>query len=237
MRENDSCPSYRPTAIRRAILILERHSYSRAVIALRFKPPCPSSSTTCCTATTAAAASNGRFAPLLCRVICCVRSPRSLSASLQETFADIKARRSAEGVARLEFNVLSEMATFVVEGPQCASLAALLVPYIRRKVRGGLPLTEMNRRSVLLTLSRLLPRVERPEQYTVDIGRQLLLNGRPETIAACVAAACALGPRFAKSSQLLSDMNAMNPKRLSEPVGRIIRAFSFILEPCECDML
>jgi len=61
--------------------------------------------------------------------------------------------------------VLSEMATFVVEGPQCASVAALLVPYIRRKVRGGLPLTEMNRRSVLLTLSRLLPRVERPEQY------------------------------------------------------------------------
>lgn len=110
------------------------------------------------------------------------------------------------------------MATFVVEGPQCASLAALLVPYIRRKVRGGLPLTEMNRRSVLLTLSRLLPRVDRPEQYTVDIGRQLLLNGRAETIAACVAAACALGPRFARSSELLCDMNAMNPKRLSEPV-------------------
>lgn len=137
----------------------------------------------------------------------------------QETFADIKARRSAEGVARLEFNVLSEMATFVVEGPQCASLAALLVPYIRRKVRGGLPLTEMNRRSVLLTLSRLLPRVECPEQYTVDIGRQLLLNGRPETISACVAAACALGPRFEQSSQLLCDMNAMNAKRLSEPVS------------------
>lgn len=114
------------------------------------------------------------------------------------------------------------MATFVVEGPQCASLAALLVPYIRRKVRGGLPLTEMNRRSVLVSLSRLLPRVERPEQYTVDIGRQLLLNGRPETISACVAAACALGPRFALSSQLLCDMNAMNPKRLSEPVSETI---------------
>jgi hypothetical protein len=137
----------------------------------------------------------------------------------QETFADIKARRSAEGVARLEFNVLSEMATFVVDGPHCTSLAALLVPYIRRKVRGGLPLTEMNRRSVLLTLSRLLPRVECAEQYTVDIGRQLLLNGRSDTVAACVAAACALGPRFALSSQLLSDMNAMNPKRLSEPVS------------------
>jgi hypothetical protein len=152
---------------------------------------------------------------------------------VQETFSDIKARRSAEGVARLEFNVLSEMATFIVEGPQCASVAALLVPYIRRKVRGGLPLTEMNRRSVLLSLSRLLPRVERPEQYTVDIGRQLLLNGRPETIAACVAAACALGPRFAQSSQLLCDMNAMNPKRLSEPVSECITlAFALVTGKC-----
>ncbi len=162
-------------------------------------------------------ASSGRCFPA--RTL--LQSP-SINDSFQETFSDIKARRSAEGVARLEFNVLSEMATFIVEGPQCASVAALLVPYIRRKVRGGLPLTEMNRRSVLLSLSRLLPRVERPEQYTVDIGRQLLLNGRPETIAACVAAACALGPRFAQSSQLLCDMNAMNPKRLSEPVCKCI---------------